>query len=129
MSSFVCAFFIIDRLGRKQALYAGISLSIVCTLYLAVFLQVTHEVDAKSYSSAEQHAGTGAVAMIFISGISWAIGWNAVQHPINAELFPLRLRAMGISMAVCFRSLMNFGCTKALPSMREYEIKMGSADI
>lgn len=117
ISSFICAFFVVDRLGRKQALFAGISLQICCSLYLAVYLQTTHDVSQSALTSVQKHAGTGAVAMIFISGLSWALGWNAIQHPINAELFPLRLRGMGIAIAVCFRSLMNYGATKALPSM------------
>jgi len=38
MPQLVCAFFVVDRLGRKTALFSGISLQIFCSLYLAVYL-------------------------------------------------------------------------------------------
>ena len=73
VSSFICAFFVVDRLGRKQALFFGISLQIFCSLYLAVYLQTTDNAAQSTLSSMQKHAGTGAVAMIFISGLSWQV--------------------------------------------------------
>jgi len=77
VSSFICAFFVVDRLGRKQALFAGISLQIFCSLYLAVYLEITNNIAQSAFDSAQKHAATGAVAMIFISGLSWCVLFNS----------------------------------------------------
>ncbi|KAK8079397.1 Major facilitator superfamily domain- general substrate transporter [Apiospora hydei] len=103
-AAYLCAFFIVDFLGRRKSLYAGISLQAVSILYVAVFLGV-------------RRAAVGAVSALYISGVGWAMGWNSFQYLVNADIWPLRLRALGASLVMCVHFVNQFGNTKAVPLM------------
>ncbi|KAK9384275.1 general substrate transporter [Lipomyces mesembrius] len=120
-SAYLTAFFIIDFFGRRRTLYSGIILQTLAVIYVAIYLK---EVPPSLFNSkkfvpnpSQKHAGTGAIAAIYISGVGWAMGWNSFQYLINAEIYPLRLRALGSSIVMCFHFCNQYGNTKAVPSM------------
>lgn len=118
VASIFCAFFLVDLLGRKRSLYIGITLQLIAMTYIASYLTaVPGIVDGKARSSAAVHAGTGAIVMIYVSGVGWALGWNSVQYLIGAEIFPLRVRSLGTSLIMCFHFVNQYGNSKAVPLM------------
>ncbi|KAI0592083.1 Quinate permease [Pyrenophora tritici-repentis] len=119
ISSILCALFLIDYLGRKRSLFSGIGLQFTSMLYMAIFLLCDTTVSDKSkpQTSAEKHAAMGAIVMVYISGFGWALGWNSIQYLINSEIYPLRLRALGGSIAMTFHFVNQYGNSKAVPLM------------
>ncbi|KAK3650326.1 hypothetical protein LTR56_006302 [Elasticomyces elasticus] len=119
VSSMICAFFLIDYIGRKKSLVSGITIQFVSMLYMAIFLVidtgVSNEEDVQTKS--EKSAAIGAIVMIYVSGFGWALGWNSVQYLINSEIYPLRLRAIGGSFAMTFHFVNQYGNSKAVPEM------------
>ncbi|KAF2203081.1 MFS quinate transporter-like protein [Delitschia confertaspora ATCC 74209] len=117
ISSLTCAFFLIDFIGRKRALSTGITLQFVSMLYMAIFLVIDTNVKDKSVSQtpSQKRAATGAIVMIYFSGFGWALGWNSLQYLINSEIYPLRLRALGGSIAMTFHFVNQYGNSKAVP--------------
>lgn len=78
----ICALFLVDVIGRKRALLLGITFQAISMLYIAGFLTAVPElgvVDDYVLPTAEAGASRGAVAMIYISGMGWALGWNSVS--------------------------------------------------
>jgi sugar porter (SP) family MFS transporter len=137
-SALICAFFLIDWIGRKRSLLTGITLQFIAMLYMAIFLVIDTNVAEKGapQSPSEKAAAKGAIGMIYISGFGWAMGWNSIQYLINSEIYPLRLRAIGGSIAMTFhfgklqhhssfyerntdlcRLANQYGNSKAVPSM------------
>lgn len=125
ISALICAFFLVDFLGRKRALSTGIILQSVSVLYVAIFLtavpQIT-KINAKTgalvpLTGMAKHAGTGAIVFIYFSGVGWALGWNSIQYLIGAEIFPLRVRSLGTSLLMCFHFVNQYGSSKAVPLM------------
>ena len=125
VSALICAFFLVDFLGRKRALSIGITLQFISVLYIAIFLtavpQIT-KIDAKTgtvvpLSGMAKHAGTGAIVFIYFSGVGWALGWNTIQYLIGAEIFPLRVRSLGTSLVMCVHFANQYGSSKAVPLM------------
>lgn len=103
VASIVCALFLVDMLGRKRALTYGILLQFFSILYIAIYLAVVPPADGETKpQGAAKRAGTAAIVSIYVSGIGWALGWNSIQYLINAEIFPLRVRALGSSIVMCF---------------------------
>ncbi|KAF2756265.1 general substrate transporter [Pseudovirgaria hyperparasitica] len=119
VSAMLCAFFLIDWIGRKRALYTGISLQAFAMLYMALFLVIDTTVDDESIpqSPSQKRAAIGAIVMIYLSGFGWAMGWNSIQYLINSEIYPLRLRAIGGSLAMTVHFANQYGNSKAVPSM------------
>ncbi|KAF2460218.1 MFS quinate transporter [Lineolata rhizophorae] len=119
VSSLACALFLVDFLGRKRALGCGITLQFVSMLYVAILLSAVPELGAgdAALSGAKKNAATGAIVFIYFSGAGWALGWNSIQYLINAEIFPLRVRALGSSLVMCFHFVNQYGNSKAVPLM------------
>ncbi|TIA06374.1 MFS quinate transporter [Aureobasidium pullulans] len=119
ISAIMCAFFLVDFIGRKRSLSIGISIQFIAMLYMALFLAIDSTIGSKGdiQSSSQKHAAKGAIVMIYFSGFGWAMGWNSIQYLINAEIFPLRLRALGGSIAMAFHFVNQYGNSKAVPEM------------
>ncbi|KAF2728604.1 general substrate transporter [Polyplosphaeria fusca] len=119
ISSMLCAFLLIDLIGRKRALSSGIALQLFAMLYMAIFLLIDNKVSDKTVpqTPSQKRAATGAIVMIYFSGFGWALGWNSIQYLINSEIYPLRLRALGGSIAMTFHFVNQYGNSKAVPLM------------
>ncbi|KAL1901532.1 hypothetical protein Cpir12675_000401 [Ceratocystis pirilliformis] len=119
VSSMLCAFVLIDFIGRRRSLLAGISLQLLSMFYMALFLVIDKEasVEGSYQSSSQKRAAMGAIVMIYISGFGWALGWNSIQYLINSEIYPIRLRAVGGSIAMTVHFANQYGNSKAVPHM------------
>ncbi|KAG5985836.1 hypothetical protein E4U43_005852 [Claviceps pusilla] len=119
-AALVCALFLVDVVGRKRALLTGITLQAVSMIYVASFLTAVPELGTTSNFVLRQSqiaASRGAIAMIYISGCGWALGWNSMQYLLTAELFPLRIRALATSWAMTLHFANQYGNTRAVPNM------------
>ncbi|KAI1431471.1 general substrate transporter [Xylaria sp. CBS 124048] len=118
LAALACALFLVDVIGRKRALLIGIGLQAVSIIYVAGFLTALPKlgiVDGYEPPAAAVGASRGAIAMIFISGVGWALGWNSMQYLLTAELFPLRVRALSTSLAMTLHFANQYGNARAVP--------------
>lgn len=84
----ICALFLVDVIGRKRALLIGITLQAFSMLYVASFLTTVPRLGVdEDYVLPESklNASRGAIAMIYISGFGWALGWNSMQVSVSRE--------------------------------------------
>jgi MFS family permease len=117
VAALMCAFFLVDIIGRKRSLAIGIFLQALSMMYVAIFLSISGTKESENYSSSEKHASVGAIVMIYISGFGWAMGWNTMQYLLNAEMYPLRIRAISSSLVMCFHFVNQYGNSRAVPIM------------
>lgn len=120
VAALVCALFLVDVIGRKRALLIGISLQTIAMLYVAIFLTIIPQlgtVDGFELPKKDQAASIGAIAMIYLSGFGWALGWNSMQYLLTAELFPLRIRALATSWSMTLHFANQYGNSRAVPNM------------
>ncbi|RAK83866.1 MFS quinate transporter [Aspergillus costaricaensis CBS 115574] len=116
----ICALFLVDVIGRKRALLLGITLQAISMIYVASFLTAVPEmgiVDDFVLPESKRGSSRGAIAMIYISGVGWALGWNSMQYLLTAELFPLRIRALATSAAMTLHFVNQYGNSRAVPNM------------
>ncbi|KAJ3495324.1 hypothetical protein NLG97_g3485 [Lecanicillium saksenae] len=120
VAALTCALFLVDVIGRKLSLLLGITLQSISMIYVASFLTSVPSLGVvKDFKVPEKDAGSsrGAIAMIYLSGVGWALGWNSMQYLLTAELFPLRIRALATSWAMTLHFANQYGNTRALPNM------------
>jgi hypothetical protein len=89
-------------------------------LYVASFLTAVPELGVETdykLTVSETGPSKGAIAMIYVSGFGWALGWNSMQYLLTAELFPLRIRALSTSLAMTFHFANQYGNSRAVPNM------------
>jgi sugar porter (SP) family MFS transporter len=122
ISSLVCAFFLIDRVGRKRSLYIGVGLQFASMLYIAAFLTAAPEISDETlansiHSSTVKNASVVGVICIYINGFGWAMGYNSIQYLINTEIFPLHLRSLSASIIMAVHFANQYGNSKSVPAM------------
>lgn len=120
VAAIICALFLVDVIGRKRALLIGISLQAISMIYVAAFLTSVPEMGIVSnfvLPKSKEGASRGAIAMIYISGFGWALGWNSMQYVLTAELFPLRIRALATSLSMTLHFANQYGNSRAVPNM------------
>ncbi|KAJ5640245.1 Major facilitator superfamily domain general substrate transporter [Penicillium longicatenatum] len=120
IAAVICALFLVDVIGRKRALLLGITFQAISMIYVAGFLTAVPEMGISSdfvLPESQKGASKGAIAMIYISGAGWALGWNSMQYVLTAELFPLRIRALATSMAMTLHFANQYGNSRAVPNM------------
>lgn len=120
VSAVACALFLVDVIGRKRALLLGITLQAISMIYVAGFLTAVPEMgvdESFTLPDSKKGASRGAIAMIYISGAGWALGWNSMQYLLTAELFPLRIRAFATSIAMTLHFANQYGNSRAVPNM------------
>ncbi|KAJ5110415.1 hypothetical protein N7532_000950 [Penicillium argentinense] len=120
VAAVICALFLVDVIGRKRSLLLGITLQAISMIYIAGFLTAVPEmgvVEGFVLPAHQKGASRGAIAMIYISGFGWALGWNSMQYLLTAELFPLRIRAMATSLAMTLHFANQYGNARAVPNM------------
>lgn len=120
ISAYASAFFIIDFLGRRKALYTGITLQMISILFFAIFVTVvpnaTEDVPLPLTAS-EDRAAKAALASLYLSGVGWTMGFNSIQYLLGSEIFPLRIRSFAQSAIMVLHFANQYGNSKALPKM------------
>lgn len=119
ISAYASAFFIIDFLGRKRALYIGITVQLFSILFFALFLTIVpHAADENpNLSVSENHASKAAMAALYISGMGWTMGFNSIQYLLGSEIFPLNIRSFAQSLVMVLHFANQYGNSKAMPKM------------
>lgn len=76
VASIICAFFLVDVIGRKRSLSIGITLQAISMLYIAAFLTAVPNIEEEgfAFTKSQKMASTGAIVMIYFSGFGWAMG-------------------------------------------------------
>jgi sugar porter (SP) family MFS transporter len=119
-SAVLCALFLVDYIGRKRSLLLGITMQSIAMIYIAGFLTSVWQLGVVSgykLTSAQVGPSKGAIAMIYISGAGWALGWNSMQYLIGAEIFPLRIRAFANALGMAVHFANQYGNSRAVPNM------------
>ena len=79
IAAVLCALFLVDVIGRKRALLTGITLQAISMVYVAGFLTGVPQLGVEedyTLDGSELGPSRGAIAMIYVSGFGWALGWN-----------------------------------------------------
>ncbi|KAI5200116.1 putative quinate permease [Aureobasidium subglaciale] len=119
VAAIACALFLVDWIGRKRSLSIGIACQAISMAYVAAFLTAVPGIEDKGFefSKSQKAASTVALVMIYLSGFGWAMGWNSMQYLLNAEIYPLRIRAISSSLVMCFHFVNQYGNSRAVPLM------------
>lgn len=119
VAAMLCALFLVDVIGRKKALSIGITLQALAMVYVAAFLTAVPDIEDEDFvfTKSQKSASIGAIVMIYVSGFGWAMGWNSIQYLINAEIYPLRIRAFSSGLVMAFHFVNQYGNSRAVPQM------------
>ncbi|PKI83998.1 hypothetical protein MVES_002295 [Malassezia vespertilionis] len=115
-SSLLCAFFLVDFLGRKRSVFLGIGLQTLAALYLTIYLSKVNPSNEQE-SPSQHRASIAAIVMVFISGVGWALGFNSIQYLIGAEIWQMELRGLATSLIMALHFANQYGSSRAIQPM------------
>ncbi|KAG5657965.1 hypothetical protein KAF25_006916 [Fusarium avenaceum] len=119
VSVLIFSIFVIDFIGRRRSLMTGITMQILTLSFVGAYLKVTNgwSVEEIEASSSAMAASRAAIAAIYIHAIAWSIGWFSIPYLVSAEVFPIRIRSINVSVLMAVHWAMYFGCSRAMPSL------------
>lgn len=106
----VVAMALVDRLGRRPLLIGGIAVMVVSMALLAVSLRAT---------DTDTAAETIAVVSLAIYVMAFALSLGPLPYVLMAEIFPLRVRSLGMSLAAAAAWGLNICVTVSFLSLVE----------
>ncbi|KAJ6579571.1 monosaccharide importer [Mycena vulgaris] len=113
---------LIDRVGRRRLLLIGAAGMMFCEYIVAIVGVTVGTVDA---SGAADNIAAQRVLIAFVCFYIafFATSWGPVAWVVTGEIFPLNIRAKGMSLAVASNWLWNFGIGYATPYLVDTSTK------
>ncbi|KAL6883329.1 hypothetical protein ACP4OV_010743 [Aristida adscensionis] len=101
------AIFLVDRVGRRRLYLSSLAGIIASAACLGLGLTVVEHAGSSSSHHPARWAVVLAIATVFTFVASFSIGVGPVTWTYSSEVFPLRLRAQGNSVAVAMNRAIN----------------------
>ncbi|XP_062201281.1 probable polyol transporter 6 [Phragmites australis] len=108
------AILLVDRIGRRRLYLSSLAGIIASLAFLGLGLTV---VEHSAPHHAAQWAVVLAITTVFTFVASFSIGVGPVTWAYSSEVFPLRLRAQGSSVAVAINRLINAAVSMTFVSL------------
>ncbi|KAK1139246.1 hypothetical protein N8T08_001176 [Aspergillus melleus] len=112
VACFIFVVFLVERVGRKWSLIFGAFLMGALMLIVAI-LSKTFPPDPNATSIASP--SVAAIAMVYLEAMTYNMSWGPVPWLYMSEIFPSRIREMGIAVGTATQWLFNFVFSQATP--------------
>ena len=90
-------FYFVDTWGRRPSLISGSLIAAFAMFFLGGYNALSHSFDG----GAERDAGAyTAIVMVYIYAAAYAFSWNAMPWLFAAEVFPTKIRGLGMLLSV-----------------------------
>lgn len=100
----------VDKWGRKPTLIAGSIVMAICHFIVSAIIA-----ECRDDWQANRAAGWVAVVFIWIFAVGFGFSWGPCAWVVIAEVFPLGLRAKGVSIGASSNWLNNFAVAMSTP--------------
>ncbi|KAF9894785.1 hypothetical protein FE257_004406 [Aspergillus nanangensis] len=112
VACFTFVLFLVERVGRKWSLIAGAFMMGSLMLIVAILSKTfPPDPDATGISS----TAAASIAMVYLEAASYNMSWGPVPWLYMSEIFPTRIREMGIAVGTATQWLFNFVFSQATP--------------
>lgn len=128
VSTMLFGIFVVDFIGRRRSLMAGICLQITTLAFVGAYLGVTKDMTADHINNtpSASRASTAAIVAIYLHAVAWSIGWFSIPYILGPEIFPIRIRSLNVSILMAFHWLFYFASSRAMPSFLAATDKWGA---
>lgn len=118
-STLLVAVFVIDFIGRRRSLMTGIMLQITTLTFVGAYLGVTTGLSASDIASSPSAsaASVASIVAIYLHAVAWSMGWFSIPYLVSAEVFPVRIRGLCVSLLMAAHWAFYFACSRAMPSL------------
>lgn len=105
--------FFVERIGRRPAFIAGAVMMGILFLIIAI-IDATHPVSSTSTGTPTPPA-IASVLMIYLEAFTYNLSWGPLAWLYLGEIFPNRVREIGIALGCASQWLWNFVMSQITP--------------
>jgi MFS family permease len=106
-------YYVVDKFGRRNMLMGGAAVMLVSMWFIGAYIKI-----AKPGTTAHLSAGGyAAVTFIYIFAVGFCFSYAGVPWIYCSEIFPLRIRGIGMAICTATHWLFNFVIARSVPYM------------
>lgn len=118
LATMVTMIWAVDSVGRRPLLLIGSAGALMAMFYLGAYSKISGSFDITADTARDPDAaGYVAIVMIFVFSIFFAISWNGVPWIFASEVFPTRIRTLGMMLSMSATWLVQFAMVYSTPYM------------
>jgi len=103
---------LIDLIGRRRCMLAGLTLQLAAHVYMAVYMAVSQSED-----NFNKPASDAAIASVFVYAVGWSIGLCTIPYLYGTEVFPTRVRSVAYAVSMSLHWFFQFAVVRVTPNM------------
>ena len=105
----IFAWGLIDELGRRRCMFAGLFLQGITHIYMAIYFG--------AIGNGNQRASDAAIASVFIYATGWSIGLCTIPYIYGTEIFPTKARSFAYATTMALHWFYQFAVVRVTPVM------------
>ena len=107
-------FFFVDTIGRKKPFMAG-AFAMGSFMLIIACLVATHPPKKNTENAGISPYGAAGIAMVYLEAFSFNMSWGPLAWLYIGEIFPSRIREIGIATGAASQWLFNFMMSQITP--------------
>ncbi|KAL5116110.1 hypothetical protein ACEQ8H_006006 [Pleosporales sp. CAS-2024a] len=111
----IAMYFVVDKFGRKNMLISGAAVMLVAMWFIGAYVKMANPIASKSTHLSG--GGYAAVTFIYIYAVGFCFSYAGVPWIYASEIFPLRIRGIGMAVCTATHWLFNFVIARSVPYM------------
>ena len=104
--------FLVERIGRKKPFMGG-AFAMGCFMLIIAIIVATHP--PKAGATGIVSSGAAGIAMVYLEAFSYNMSWGPLPWLYIGEIFPSRIREIGIATGAASQWLWNFVMSQITP--------------
>jgi len=109
----IAMYHVVDKFGRRNMLMAGAAVMLIAMWFIGSYIKIAKPGEHGNLTS----GGYAAVTFIYIFAVGFCFSYAGVPWIYCAEIFPLRIRGVGMAICTATHWLFNFVIARSVPYM------------
>jgi sugar porter (SP) family MFS transporter len=106
--------YVVDRFGRRKMLMGGAAVMATAMWFIGAYIKIANPA---AHAVGLSAGGYAAVTFIYIFAVGFCFSYAGVPWIYCAEIFPLRIRGLGMALCTATHWLFNFVIARSVPYM------------
>lgn len=107
-------YYVVDRFGRRKMLMGGAAVMAIAMWFIGAYIKIANPA---AHTVGLSAGGYAAVTFIYIFAVGFCFSYAGVPWIYCSEIFPLRIRGLGMALCTATHWLFNFVIARSVPYM------------